>query len=186
MNMHKNARLTFVRRIEMVNEVIQEKRSLLNIALRYGISVTTVRKWVGRYLAQGQAGLRDRSSRPTSSPRSIPCASALAIVELRRKRLTIARIACALHVSMSTVSRVLARAGLSRLSALDPVTPSLRYEHAAPGDLLHLDIKTLGRIEAIGHRITGNPRDSVTGAKLGEFVRRHRRSLAHRLYPDAG
>ncbi|SUV88334.1 transposase [Bordetella pertussis] len=118
----------------------------------------------GRFLAQGQAGLADASSRPTVSPRAIAPAKALAIVELRRKRLTQARIAQALGVSASTVSRVLARAGLSHLADLEPAEPVVRYEHQAPGDLLHIDIKKLGRIQRPGHRVTGNRRDTVEGA----------------------
>jgi transcriptional regulator with XRE-family HTH domain len=88
----------------------------------------------------------------------------LAIVELRRRRLVQARIAARLGVSKSTVGRVLARAGLSRLKDLEPAAPALRYEHAHPGDLVHIDTKKLARIERIGHRISGNRRDSVAGA----------------------
>ncbi|VDL05021.1 transposase [Bordetella pertussis] len=84
-------------------------------------------------------------------------------MELRRKRLTQARIAQALGVSASTVSRVLARAGLSHLADLEPAEPVVRYEHQAPGDLLHIDIKKLGRIQRPGHRVTGNRRDTVGG-----------------------
>ncbi|ETH44523.1 transposase, IS481 family [Bordetella pertussis H939] len=101
---------------------------------------------------------------PDVSPRAIAPAKALAIVELRRKRLTQARIAQALGVSASTVSRVLARAGLSHLADLEPAEPVVRYEHQAPGDLLHIDIKKLGRIQRPGHRVTGNRRDTVEGA----------------------
>lgn len=163
MNMHKNARLTWNRRIEMVKDVIDHKRDIPSAALRHGVSEPTVRKWLGRYLRQGEAGMGDGSSRPHVSPRSISSGHALAIVELRRKRLTQARIAQALRLSAATVSRVLARAGLSKLSSLNPIEPVLRYEHPTPGDLLHIDIKTLGRIVAVGHRITGNPRDHVPG-----------------------
>ncbi len=104
----------------------------------------TVRKWLGRYLAQGEVALADRSSRPRLSPRAIAPAKALAIVELRRHRLTQARIAASLGVSKSTVGRVLARAGLSHLKDLEPIAPVVRYEHAAAGDLLHIDTKRLG------------------------------------------
>ena len=88
----------------------------------------------------------------------------MSIVEPRRRFLTQARIARSLGVSASTVGRVLRRAGMSRWGDLAPSEPILRYEHAQPGDLLHLDTKKLGRIERLGHRITGNPRDSVAGA----------------------
>jgi transposase InsO family protein len=124
----------------------------------------TARKWLGRYLALGEAGLLDASSRPIHSPRSIEPAKALAIIELRRKRLTQARIAQALGVSKSTVGRVLRRAGLSLLSDLEPAEPLVRYEHGAPGDMLHIDIKKLGRIERPSHRVTGNRHDAVRGA----------------------
>jgi transposase-like protein len=164
MNIHKNARLTFARRLEVVREVIERKQPLAATAAAHAVSVPTVRKWVGRFLAQGPAGLRDASSRPRVSPRAIAPAVALAIVELRRRFLTQARIARTLDVSPSTVGRVLRRAGLSQWRDLAPSEPVLRYEHAQPGDLLHIDTKKLGRIERIGHRITGDPRDSVDGA----------------------
>jgi hypothetical protein len=140
-------------------------------AARTRVSVPTVRKWVGRYLAQVPAGLRDASSRPRVSPRSITPATALAIVELRRRFLTQARIARSLQVSDSTVSRVLRRAQLSRWSDLVPSEPVVRYEHAQPGDLLHVDTKKLGRIERMSHRVTGNRRDSFDGAGWGISVR---------------
>jgi len=164
MNSHKNARLTYVRRIEMVRDINQRGLSVPQAACAHGVSAPTARKWLGRYLADGEPGLSDASSRPERSPRSIEPARALAIVELRRKRLTQARIAAALGVSKSTVGRVLARAGLSLLSNLDPVEPIVRYEHEAPGDMLHIDTKKLGRIERPSHRVTGNRRDSVDGA----------------------
>ncbi|ETH71640.1 transposase, IS481 family [Bordetella pertussis STO1-CHLA-0011] len=164
MNTHKHARLTFLGRLEMVQQLIAHQVCVPEAARAYGVTAPTVRKWLGRFLAQGQAGLADASSRPTVSPRAIAPAKALAIVELRRKRLTQARIAQALGVSASTVSRVLARAGLSHLADLEPAEPVVRYEHQAPGDLLHIDIKKLGRIQRPGHRVTGNRRDTVEGA----------------------
>ena len=164
MNIHKNARLTFVRRLEMVHQMIEQSISPGVAARTYGVSPATARKWLGRYLAQGDAGVRDRSSRPIHIARSISAAAALAIAELRRRRLTQARIALSLGLSKSTVSRVLARAGLSRLRDLEPAAPVHRYEHAAPGDLLHIDTKKLGRIERPGHRVTANRRDRSRGA----------------------
>jgi transposase len=133
-------------------------------ALTHGVSAPTARKWLGRYLAMGCDGLTDASSRPALSPKATSAAKALAIVELRHKRLTQARIAAALGVAKSTVSRVLARAGLSRLSDLQPAEPVVRYEHEEPGQMLHIDTKKLGRIERPSHRVTGNRRDSVDGA----------------------
>ncbi|ETH92055.1 transposase, IS481 family [Bordetella pertussis STO1-CHOC-0019] len=93
MNTHKHARLTFLRRLEMVQQLIAHQVCVPEAARAYGVTAPTVRKWLGRFLAQGQAGLADASSRPTVSPRAIAPAKALAIVELRRKRLTQARIA---------------------------------------------------------------------------------------------
>ncbi|WP_438285998.1 leucine zipper domain-containing protein, partial [Bordetella pertussis] len=98
MNTHKHARLTFLRRLEMVQQLIAHQVCVPEAARAYGVTAPTVRKWLGRFLAQGQAGLADASSRPTVSPRAIAPAKALAIVELRRKRLTQARIAQALVV----------------------------------------------------------------------------------------
>src|SRR3981081_4056400 len=109
MNTHKNARLTYVRRLELVNDMLDHRLTPGAAAAAYGVSPLTVRKWVSRYLAQGEAGLLDRGSRPAGGPRSIAPGKAVAIVELRRRRLTQARIAVSLAVSKSTVSRVLAR-----------------------------------------------------------------------------
>jgi transposase InsO family protein len=164
MNIHKNARLTLLRRLEMVRDVVERRLTLSAVALHYAVSVPTVRKWVGRYLAHGRTGLHDGSSRPQLSPRAIAPATALAIVELRRRYLTHAHIARALDVSPSTVGRVLRRAGLSHLRDLRPSEPVVRYEHEHPGDLVHIDTKKLGRIERMSHRITGNRRDTVNGA----------------------
>lgn len=164
MNIHKHARLTFARRLEMVQQLVAKQCRPGQAARLYGVTPATVRKWLGRFLAQGQPGLADASSRPLVSPKAIAPAKALAIVELRRRRLTQARIAQALGVSASTVSRVLARAGLSRLADLKPAEPVVRYEHSAPGELLHIDIKKLGRIQRPGHRVTGDRRDTVEGA----------------------
>jgi len=126
MNIHKNARLTFARRLEMVQDITPRGLSQGAAALAQGVSGPRVRKWLGRYLAQGEAALIDRSSRPRQSPRAIAPVKALAIVELRRHRLTQARIATNLGVSKSTVGPVLKRAGLSHLKDLEPTLPVLR------------------------------------------------------------
>ena len=187
MNVHKNARLTFVRRLEMVRGVLERRLTTGEAVAEAGVSDPTARKWLGRYLAEGEAGLRDRSSRPWVSPRAIAPSKALAIVELRGRRLTQARIAVSLGISKSTVDRVLSRAGLSRLRDLEPCEPVLRYEHEQPGDLVHINTKKLGRIERLGHRITGNPRDSVAGAGwefLFVAVDDHARLGITNLYTD--
>lgn len=187
MNIHKNARLTFARRLEMVQDVLERKLRPTAAAARHDVSLPTLRKWVGRYLAQGEPGLRDASSRPRVSPRAIAAHTALAIVELRRRFLTHARIADSLEVSPSTVGRVLARAGLSRWSDLAPSEPSVRYEHEHPGDLLHIDTKKLGRIVRMGHRVTGDPRDRRKGAGwefLFVAVDDHARIGFTQIHPD--
>jgi len=187
MNTHKNARLTLIRRLEMVKAVLDSGLTPTEAAAEAGVSPPTARKWLGRYLAQGQAGLVDRSSRPRQSPRSIPPAKALAIVELRRRRLIQARIAVSLGISKSTVGRVLVRAGLSRLRDLEPSEPAVRYEHAHPGDLVHIDTKKLGRIERMSHRITGDRRDTVDGAGweyLFVAIDDHARIGFTDMYPD--
>jgi len=161
MNIHKNARLTLVRRIEMVRSIVKERQTPAEAAVEAGVCRRTAGKWLARYLVEGELGLKDRSSRPKLSPRSIKPQKALAIVELRRRRLTQARLAVSLGVSKSTVGRVLKRAGLSRLSDLEPSEPVVRYEHERPGDLVHIDTKKLGRIERMGKRIPGSSRTPI-------------------------
>jgi transposase InsO family protein len=189
MNVHKNARLTFVRRLEMVQDILLKGFTPCAAAAVHGVTEPSARKWLGRYLAKGETGLHDRSSRPKVSPKAISPAKALAIVELRRRRLTQARIANAIGVSKSTVGRVLKRAGLSRLRDLEPSEPAVRYEHEHPGDLLHIDTKKLGRIERMSHRVTGNRRDRVVGAGwefLFVAVDDHARIGFTDMYADEG
>jgi homeodomain-containing protein len=110
---------------------------------------------VGRALSEGVDGLRDRSSRPHSSPSQTALATCAAIETLRRQRYTGKEIAAKVGISPATVSRILQRLGLNKLSALEPAEPVRRYEREHPGDLIHLDIKKFGRIGSVGHRITG-------------------------------
>ena len=187
MNTHKNARLTFARRVEMVKDMTERGVSPIEAASQHGVTPPTARKWLGRYLAAGNAGLEDASSRPKRSPRAIDTSKALLIVELRRRHQLQAQIAQSVGVSEATVSRVLARAGLSKLSDLQPREPIQRYEHEAPGDLLHIDIKKLGRIERPSHRVTGNRRDSIDGAGwefLFVAVDDHARIAFTAMHPD--
>jgi len=186
MNIHKNARLTLARRIEMVRSIVERGLTPAEAAAEAGVSQPTARKWLGRYLAQGEAGLGDKSSRPKCSPRSISSAKALEIVELRRRRLTQARIATSVGVSKSTVGRVLARAGLSRLKDLEPSEPIVRYEHAHPGDLIHIDTKKLGRIERMGKRIPGSSHTPIKAGWEYLFVAidDHARIGFTDMYPD--
>jgi transposase InsO family protein len=173
--------------MELAKDITERGLSPCQAAMAHGVTAPTARKWLGRYLAQAEAGLADRSSRPAVSPRAIAPTKALAIVELRRKRLTQARIASALGISTSTVSRVLARAGLSHLRDLDPVEPVVRYEHERPGDLIHIDTKKLGRIERPGHRVTGHRRDRAIAPGweyLFVAVDDHARIGFTDMYPD--
>jgi transposase-like protein len=124
MNTHKHARLTFARRLEMVKQMTLQGLDAVRAAGAHGVTAPTARKWLGRYLAGGEAALADASSRPTRSPRTIDAGKALLIVELRKRRMLQARIARSVGVSESTVSRVLARAGMSKLSDLEPSRPS--------------------------------------------------------------
>lgn len=187
MNTHKHARLTFARRIEMVKQMTLEGLDAVRAAAIHGVTAPTARKWLGRYLAGGVAALADASSRPMRSPKAIDAGKALLIVELRKRRMLQARIARSVGVSESTVSRVLARASMSKLSDLEPVEPLVRYEHEAPGDLLHIDTKKLGRIVRPSHRVTGNRRDSVDGAgweTLFVAIDDHARIAFTAMHPD--
>jgi hypothetical protein len=122
----------------------------------------TVAKWVARFHAEGVEGLRDRSSRPFSSPGQTPPATCAAVEMLRRQRHSGKQIAAQLAISPATVSRLLRRLGLNRLSALVPAGPVRRYEREKPGELIHLDVKKLGKFNEIGHRITGDRRGQST------------------------
>jgi transposase InsO family protein len=167
--------------------MIDEGLSAAEAAARHLVTPPTARKWLGRYLSGGQTALADASSRPARSPRSIEPAKALLIVELRQRSMLQRQIAQAVGVSTATVSRVLAAAGLSKLSDLQPREPVQRYEHDAPGELLHIDTKKLGRIERPSHRVTGNRKDSVDGAGwefLFVAVDDHARLAFTAMHPD--
>ena len=163
MDVHQNARLTPRCRELLVARVLAGRHRSV-VARELGVSDKTVSKWVGRFQREGVAGLRDRSSRPRRSPGATVETLQLAVVALRRQRLTLSAIAAQVSLSRSSVARICRRAGLARLSQLEPVPHYPRYERAQPGELLHLDIKRLGRIVKVGHRITGDPRDRVDGA----------------------
>jgi len=154
MNVHKNARLTPRGRERIVRQV-DSGQTLEAVAEAAGVCPRTVRKWVDRYRREGLAGLQDRSSRPHRLRQPTPQAVVEEIERLRRQRWTGKQIAAKTGVSPATVSRVLRRLGLNKLSALEPAEPIRRYEREHPGELIHLDIKKLGRIGSVGHRITG-------------------------------
>lgn len=162
MNAHKNARLTYEGRKLLIERVAI--MGLMAAAEAAGVSLRTARKWLKRYEQEGLDGLADRSSRPSRTRASVDEAVQRWIEQLRRLRMPMRRIAQIVGRSVSTVSRWLARAGLSSLKALEPPRPVVRYEHIAPGEMLHMDTKKLGRIVRPSHRITGDRRDSVEGA----------------------
>lgn len=156
MNSHKNARLGFAGRVQLVACVIDHGWAAQRAAGAFGVSVQTVRKWVRRYRAEGLPGLRDRSARPHHSPRQLAPALATRIAALRAARQSGPRIADALALPLSTVGDVLRRLGLGRLPSRTPRPPIVRYERERPGELLHIDAKRLGRIAGLGHRIRGD------------------------------
>jgi transposase InsO family protein len=166
--MHKNARLTPNGRALMLRRLAAGQHQV-DVAQAMGVSLTTLKKWVRRYRAEGMAGLQDRPSRPRSSPQQLPPVMIEQVIALRRQRRTGRFIARHLGISPASVSRILQRAQLSRWRELEPRPPIRRYERQHPGELLHLDTKKLGRITHIGHRITGI-RSGSFGKPGWEFV----------------
>lgn len=154
MNIHRNARLTPVRREEMALAVISSQLSNAEAARVYGVSAKIVGRWTVWYRTEGWAGMQDRSSRPKVIPTQTTEALAERIITHRRQRLCGRHIAELTGVSPATVSRVLRRTWLSRLRDLVPAEPIKRYDYKEPGRLIHLDIKKLGRFERVGHRIS--------------------------------
>src|SRR5215210_3884621 len=157
MKLHANARTCPKSRRLMV-ERVGAGWSLAEAAEAAGVSGRSAAKWLARWRAEGAAGLVDRSSAPKRVPHRTPALRVEAIVALRRLRMTAAEIAELLSMALSTVSAVLRRVGLGKLSRLDPPEPPNRYEHARPGGLLHLDVKKLGRILSPGRRVVGHRR----------------------------
>ena len=156
MDTHKNAPLTPKGREMMVRAVLDHGLSKAAAARRFNTTAKTVSKWIERFEDEGVDGLRDRSSRPHSSPSQATPGICAQVEALRRQRLTGEQIAAEVGVSAASVSRILKRLGLNRLSALEPADPVRRYERAAPGEIIHIDIKKLGKFNRIGHRITGD------------------------------
>ena len=140
----------------MVRSVVDDGRTKAVAARQFNTSAKTVAKWVDRFRKDGIEGLRDHSSRPHSSPSQTPLAARASVGVLRRRRYTGKQIAIELGLSAATVSRILRRLGLNRINALEPAEPVRRYQRERPGEMIHLDIKKLGRINGIGHRITGD------------------------------
>jgi transposase InsO family protein len=193
MNTHNNARMTPKGREDMVRAVMDHRLSKAAAARQFNTTPKTVAKWVARLKAEGVVGLRDRSSKPLSSPSQTSLATADAVEALRRQRRTQEHIAGEIGISKATVSRILKRRGLSLLSSLEPQQPRPRYERATPGEIIHIDIKKLGRFNAVGHRITADRRSQSNARGRGagpgwEFahvaIDDHSRVATAAIFPD--
>jgi transposase InsO family protein len=156
MDYHQNARLTIYLREQLARKVLEERCTLKLAAASFSVSAKTAAKWVRRYREGGRGGLADHSSRPRRMPRQTSFSFVERVLLLRRQRWTGCRIAGSVGLSRATISRILCRNRLSRMRDLEPRPPVQRYEHAAAGDLLHLDIKKLGRFTAPGARAHGD------------------------------
>jgi transposase InsO family protein len=162
MNLHRNAALSLKGRRELCRRVVERERTVIEAAQAAEISVRCARKWVARYRAEGEAGLLDRSSAPHRIPHRTSERRVQAIAALRRLRFTGPEIAECLGMALSTVSGVLTRIGMGKLGRLG-LEPAVRYERERPGELIHIDVKKLGRIErGAGHRMTGQRRRNPT------------------------
>ena len=160
MNIHKNARTTPQSRALLVHRVLREHWPVSAVALAFGVSERTVYKWLARYRAEGAPGLRDRRSVAHRRPHALTPAWLALIRLLRQAKLVATEIAARRPLARSTVSAALVRLGLGRLRYLNPPAPVQRYEWQRPGELVHMDIKKLGRIARPSHRVTGDRRDS--------------------------
>jgi transposase InsO family protein/transposase len=158
MNLHANAALSLNRRRLLCQRVVDERWTVTKAAEAAEVSVRCARKWVGRYRAEGELGLLDRSSAPCLIPNRTGEERVQAIAALRRLRFTGPEIAETLGMALSTVSGILTRIGMGKLGRLG-LEPAVRYERERPGELIHIDVKKLGRIQGgAGHRIAGRPR----------------------------
>ena len=156
MRLHRNAALSLKGRELLVDRVLCRSWPVADAAKAHGVSQRTVAKWLARYRAEGPQGLVDRSSAPRNSPSRVPEERVQVITALRRLRMTGAEIAECLTMPLSTVSGILARVGMGKLGRLG-LEPALRYERSRPGELLHIDVKKLGRIVGgAGHRFTAS------------------------------
>jgi len=185
MKIHANARTCPNSRKLLVRRIEGESWSLVAAAEAAGISERSARKWLARWRAEGEAGLADRSSAPRRVPSRLAADRLAAIEALRRLRMTAAEIAEVLGMALSTVSRWLARIGLGKRSRLEPPEPPNRYERKRPGELIHVDIKKLGRILAAGHRVTGRRKSQVNTRKEREHHGKAGWEFVHVCVDDA-
>ena len=156
MRVHGNARLLPRQRAEMAQAVLSGEMTRGQAATAWRCSSKTVAKWIHRYGQGGPAAMVDRSSAPHRVANKTPVEVEAAVETLRRQRFTAAEIATTLGLAISTVTAVCRRIGLNRLSRLEPVEPPNRYERRRPGELIHIDVKKLGRIGRPGHRVNGD------------------------------
>lgn len=163
MNMHKNARTTPHSRVLMIKRVREDGWPVKTTAVAAGVSARTVYKWLARYRNEGPAGLIDRSSTPRLRPHALSSVWIELIRSLREARHVAHSIARQLQLARSTVSAVLSRLGWGRLSQLTPPVPVIRYERRTPGELVHLDVKKLGRFNRPGHRVSGERKSRGAG-----------------------
>ena len=171
MKMHANARLSLKGRELLIDRVENAEWSLSAAAEAAGISDRTARKWLGRYRLEGRDGLLDRSSAPRVVANRTDERRVEVIAALRRLRMTGAEIAECLDMALSTVSGILTRIGIGKLGRLG-LEPAQRYERARPGELIHIDIKKLGRIQVMGHAVTGNRAQRARRTRVGNDGRR--------------
>jgi transposase InsO family protein len=187
MKYHPMARTTVYQREQLAKAVLEGRLSLKEAAAEFKLSRQSAGKWVKRYREEGRDGLRDRSSRPERLWHQTPPEIVARVERMRREGWTGLRIAKATGLSSATISRILVRLRLNQKHMIEPKPPPVRYEHAAPGDLLHLDIKKFARIVKAGHRITGDPRDETRGAGwefLYVAVDDHSRIAFTAMYPN--
>ncbi|HWC07419.1 MAG TPA: IS481 family transposase [Solirubrobacterales bacterium] len=186
MKLHANAR-TCPKSRRLLVDRLQGGWSLRSAAEAAGVSERTAAKWLARWLAEGEAGLLDRSSAPRRSPSRLAADRLEAIEALRRLWMTAAEIAEVLGMALSTVSRWLKRIGLGKRSRLAPPEPPNRYERKRPGELIHVDVKKLGRISSrgAGHRVTGNRKSQFERTRGGERKKATGWEFVHVCVDDA-
>ena len=187
MNIHSKAKLTALSRAEMIRRIIELHQPVATVAAALGVSVRTAYKWLARFRTEGSSGLRDRSSRPKCSPRTLHPLRVARVLALRRRRLPAFQIARAAKLSKASVSRLLRRHA-EKLAALQPPPPICRYERDHPGELIHFDIKQLARIVRTGHRVTGHRQHDHSPGAGWEFLHiaidDHSRLAFAQLLPD--
>jgi len=170
MNVHKNARLTPLGRAVMISRIENEGWPVARAAQASGVCRRTAYRWLDRYRRGGERRLEDRSSAPRRCPRRVAQGRVAEIERLRRQRMTGPAIARMLGMARSTVGLILRRIGLGKLAALEPKAPVVRYERSRPGEMIHLDIKKLGRFDVAGHRATGDRQKGRTYRAGWDFL----------------